>query len=31
MGPDIGAVDRDAIRRAAYKAIRHTYNNITAA
>ena len=31
MGPDIDAVDRDAIRRAAYKALRHTYNNITAA
>ena len=28
MGPDIGAVDRDAIRRAAYKALRHTYNTL---
>jgi hypothetical protein len=26
MGPDIG--DRDAIRRAAYKALRHTYNTL---
>jgi hypothetical protein len=28
MGPDIGAVDRDAIRRAAYKALRHVYNTL---
>ena len=28
MGPDIGAVDRGAIRRAAYKALRHTYNTL---
>lgn len=28
MGPDIGAVDRGAIRRAAYKALRHVYNTL---
>jgi hypothetical protein len=28
MGPDIDAVDRDAIRRVAYKALRHTYNTL---
>jgi len=27
MGPD-GAIDKDAIRRAAYKALRHTYNTL---
>jgi hypothetical protein len=29
MGPNIGAVDRDAIRRVAYKALRHAYNAAT--